>query len=273
MYLWLTHGSPWIYLFLFETNQPFEPMICEDLWGPKWHINKFTAVLMEIRGSLSILTFQNLRLKVTLEAGRKAVEYLETLRGQRKAALSCAWWWAKQQLMSMFPTKWWANEQQGGGWAPTSETSFLKLLGAGTSNVLTHHSMDLNGFASEIHHFAWVHKAQKQAAPARPPFKDDIPTNEVHILPTTIVQDFSRPCFFFFYVGSLYNNSSGLCLLRHPHRSRCPLFLRQEMHRLLIANSGAGGVECRWPKTFGLGNLTWAHGKPGATLEMMNSYH
>ncbi len=34
--------------------------------------------------------------------------------------LGCASWWANEQWMTIFPTKWRANEQQGGGWAPTS---------------------------------------------------------------------------------------------------------------------------------------------------------
>ena len=34
--------------------------------------------------------------------------------------LGCTQWWANEQWMNIFPTKWPANEQQGGGWAPTS---------------------------------------------------------------------------------------------------------------------------------------------------------
>ena len=35
--------------------------------------------------------------------------------------LGCAWRWANEQWIAIFPTKWRANEQQGGGWAPTRE--------------------------------------------------------------------------------------------------------------------------------------------------------
>ena len=34
--------------------------------------------------------------------------------------LGCAEWRANEQRMTIFPTKWRANEQLGGGWAPTS---------------------------------------------------------------------------------------------------------------------------------------------------------
>ena len=81
--------------------------------------------------------------KVTLEAGRKAVEYLETLRGQRQEQAN-AYAMDDARVMTLWPLSLLNDEAKapnnGGGWPPIKwKKRFLEV-----ANVVTHHSMDLN---------------------------------------------------------------------------------------------------------------------------------